>query len=462
MGSIEERKGKTGTSWRVSWDLPKALQELTQAKKGHITVATKKDAERINTYVKSIRHKITSEQAEAWFLGLEMPPAVAEKEEPEAAPGVTIREWIPRYLRIKSGGKAQANTVDTYESQLSVFADAKYGDSDRKYGDLKLDEVTGEDIMSFFTAIKQRPGRAGREQVTNSTVDHYYAVLSNFWRVAVDNEIVARNPVTRSGWTKGVKDEDYEGADEKADEYFEPEQYAKLLSLIRPDFLLFVRFLGETGVRFSEATALRVGDLNFETNKAHIRRAWKKKYSGGRLSPGETKGRQRRWVEVTVEVMVLLAEHVKNKNPDEYIFTSPTGKVISHSNFRNRQWIPAMIKARQCSRHLPTRIDGRNGLEVFDPHSPSSCTCLGEQPWTNFTPHALRHTYATWCILDPQCSLTLLSIQLGHKDTRTTENIYMHVRTKVAGLGLAASIGRTLNHHLNEYEGPKTRHLVAV
>lgn len=382
--------------------------------------------------------------------------STADVPEIMAATWEPVSSWVRRFLEYKEEG-VQTDTNDGYEALLEVFSATALVDGQAPFGDRDWRTVTSDEVLAFLKKIKnERFGRDGKTLIMRATVDHYFSILRHFWVYGLKKEAVDKNVVIDCGWKVGRKDEDYEGEDEKSEHYFEPEQYKQLLTLIRPDFLLFVRFMGETGVRFSEATALRIEDLNFETNKAHVRRAWKNR--GSRL--GDTKGKRKRWVEVTPDLMNALRLHVKSRARTAWLFTAVEGGHIRHSNFRKRQWIPAMLKAQQCPDHLPMREFGRSRNLRIDPTKPSPCDCLGDLTWTTYTPHALRHTYATWCILDPDVSIKLLSEQLGHKDTHTTESIYIHVRTRVAELGTASAVARRLGHTI---EGRlNARHLAAV
>lgn len=62
-----------------------------------------------------------------------------------------------------------------------------------------------------------------------------------------------------------------------------------LVERIDPHYSLFIRFLGGTGLRYSEATAL--GDITIRNGRASLRvsRAWKSKGKGEEIGPPKTK-----------------------------------------------------------------------------------------------------------------------------------------------------------------------------
>jgi integrase len=86
-----------------------------------------------------------------------------------------------------------------------------------------------------------------------------------------------------------------------------------------------------------------------------------------------------------------LHDHIASEPLNEMVFTSPKGHVLRSSNFR-RPWTKAVVAA---------------GL-------------------TPLTFHDLRHTHAAWLIRDGIQALALQR-RLGHKDIRTTMNVYGHL-----------------------------------
>ena len=66
-----------------------------------------------------------------------------------------------------------------------------------------------------------------------------------------------------------------------------------------------------------------------------------------RTTFGPTKTYQSRQVGIPGFLVELLVEHLITvpDDPDALVFTSPDGKPLSNSNFRNRVWLPALDAA---------------------------------------------------------------------------------------------------------------------
>lgn len=77
-----------------------------------------------------------------------------------------------------------------------------------------------------------------------------------------------------------------------------------------------------------------------------------------------------------------------------------------------------------AQKHLP------NTMKFLRSHRGSStlyniCQRLGKRAGVKFTPHSLRHLYAT--LLSKSIPLCVLSKLLGHKNTLITEQVYVHL-----------------------------------
>ncbi len=401
MAFIEERLTRDGVTYRVTWDLPRALVPAGQRRaKGSVTVYEHAHALLVKRWAEEARHAVSGEQ---------LADRLAETLQPRPVEGLTVGEWAEQFLVFKEGD-IRGRTLATYRTQIGVFAQA--------FGHRPLAELSGLEVKKFLRDLKDGANPSERK-LSNASCDRYFAAVKHMLNVAKMHGKVSDNVALQAGWKVGRRDADRE-EDEEAEKFFEPEEYKLLIAQFRPDYRLFARFLGETGCRFSEATGLKVKNLDFKNDAASIKRSW-----SGKDFDLPKSGRART-IEVRPKLMRDLHTFLRDREPEDHVFRASRGGKIANTNFRRDHWNPAMTRIKQCPRHLPERIDGRSGLVVFDPKGVSHCDCLGSLPWTSYTPHALRHTYATWMIRSGR-SLTLVANQLGHTTTKTTEQIYTHL-----------------------------------
>ena len=154
---------------------------------------------------------------------------------------------------------------------------------------------------------------------------------------------------------------------------------------------LLILVLGYTGLRWGEATALRVCDIDFDRRRVDVRRAFSD--VGGRVVLGTPKSHLSRTVPVPRFVAAELAGAVDGKRPDDLVFTMPGGSVMRLSNWRQATFIPARSRAGLSDR---------------------------------FRIHDLRHTAASLMIQAGYPPKMLQEI-MGHASITTTLDLYGHL-----------------------------------
>lgn len=190
----------------------------------------------------------------------------------------------------------------------------------------------------------------------------------------------------------------------------EPGDLAVLLGLTPDRWQPFVTFLFATGLRFGEATALQVQDVDIRVRSIRIRRAWK--YDGGRSELGPPKSkRSRRTISYPAQIDGILRERAAGRARDAFVWTNTRGNPVRNGPFHEMVWQPLM------ERYTAT---GRPRMRVHD----------------------ARHTYASWAIR-AGVHLPVLQAHLGHESIVTTVDTYGHlVRADMDDL--AARIGGAL------------------
>lgn len=153
---------------------------------------------------------------------------------------------------------------------------------------------------------------------------------------------------------------------------------------------LFVRTLAYTGMRWGEATALQVRDLDVRRRRIEVQRAFVD--VNGTLVAGTPKSHQSRSVPMPRSIARDLESLVQGRELDSLIFIAPNGGPLRFGNFRHRVWYPAVHAA---------GLDG-------------------------FTPHGLRHTAASLYISAGTPPKVVQRI-LGHASISITMDLYGHL-----------------------------------
>lgn len=168
------------------------------------------------------------------------------------------------------------------------------------------------------------------------------------------------------------------------------EGFRLLASFRERRYHAFFALMFDTGLRISEATWLKVGDIDHGRGVIHVR---------------HSKGEKERQVKLGASLYQLLRSYwrdsrMKEPHPeplskDSLVFGSSTGGPISYGGAREALRLAA--------------------LEA------------GITKW--ITPHTLRHSYAT-SQLEAGTGLRIVQAQLGHADISSTQ-IYLHVSTRL-------------------------------
>jgi integrase len=167
-----------------------------------------------------------------------------------------------------------------------------------------------------------------------------------------------------------------------------------------------VQTMAYTGLRWSEATALRVRDVDILGHRIHVVQAWKRT-PDSYFEIGEPKSRRSRR---TITIPPDLAEQLIPLTPrpgDEYLFVSRQGRPVRHSNFRYRVWLPAVEKLKAAKVDKTPRI------------------------------HDLRHSHASWLIA-AGVPLPAIQRRLGHESITTTIDRYGHLAPEMDDTIVAA------------------------
>jgi integrase len=166
-------------------------------------------------------------------------------------------------------------------------------------------------------------------------------------------------------------------------------EVAKLAAETGP-YAVLIRTLAYTGLRWGEATALRVRDVDLDRRRLDVRRAFVD--ISGKLVEGTPKTHQSRSVPLPPSLCAELRDAIEGRDRDALVFVSPEGTPLRIANFRTRAWIRAV------------RAAGLDGLTI----------------------HGLRHTAASLYISACTPPKVVQRI-LGHGSVTITMDLYGHL-----------------------------------
>ena len=152
-----------------------------------------------------------------------------------------------------------------------------------------------------------------------------------------------------------------------------------------------VLLLGFTGLRFGEAAALTVGDIDLEHGRARVHRSVTA--VGGAMVYSAPKSHQARTVALPRFLVDVLRDHLRGRDPGALAFPDSRGGPMRLHNVRRRWWCQA----------------------VANSGAPAG-----------LSPHELRHTAASMAI-SAGASIKALQKMLGHKSATLTLDRYGHL-----------------------------------
>ena len=210
-----------------------------------------------------------------------------------------------------------------------------------------------------------------------ATVRYAYRVFSLTLDGAVRDNRIARNPAL------GVKLPRIA----PTDKVFLNHSQVDALAEACGNYGLFVRLLAYTGLRWGEATALRVRRVDLLRNRLEV--AESASEHAGRVEIGTPKSHHRRSVPLPGFLADQLAEHVNGKPMNQLVFTAPDRGPLRNSNFRRDVFDRAAVSV------------GLRGLKIHD----------------------LRHTAASLAI-GAGANVKAVQLMLGHASAAMTLDVY--------------------------------------
>ncbi|MFE9641850.1 tyrosine-type recombinase/integrase [Nocardiopsis alba] len=263
-----------------------------------------------------------------------------------------------------------------------------------RWGDLPLSAIHNEDVAVWVSEL-QRPREEGGSNLGASQTRHAHVVLSMVLGWCVPRRIPF-NPA------RGVPLPKPSEAEHVYLDHAQVEKLAIAAVSLRTKYnqelasarvsRALILLLAYTGMRWSEAAALRVGRIDLDKRRVRVVVTFAE--VDGRLVEQPPKNGKFRTVPVPKSLVPELRPFVDGRAPDDLLFTTRRGTPLRIRNWRNREFALAVEAA------------GLDGLGL--------------------TPHKLRHTAASLAIA-AGADVKVVQAMLGHKTATMTLDRYGHL-----------------------------------
>jgi integrase len=298
--------------------------------------------------------------AQRWLTSVEAAKARGEWIDPVRS-RMTVGEWSERWL---------AAQVHLKPSTYARYAGVVRRQILPSWETVSLAQVTHADVAAWIAQLMA--ARLGAR-----TVQKAHRVLSMILDLAVTDRRLLSNPAAGVRLPRG---------ESPAKRFLSADQVAALANAAGKDRVL-VLVLGYCGLRFGEAAALRVFDLDLPRRRLRIERSVTD--IDGQMVTTTPKTHIRREVPLPRFLAQELAVHVGGHSGNDLAFSSPRGAILRLNNFRRRSFDRAAAVV---------------GL-----------------PW--LTPHMLRHTAASLAV-SAGANVKAVQQMLGHASAAMTLDVY--------------------------------------
>jgi integrase len=281
---------------------------------------------------------------------------------------ITVSEWRPTWeaSRVHLRPSTRVGTESLLRNHVLPY-----------FGDRRLDSVVPTDIQGFVAHLEEKG-------LSPSTIRLAYLVVAGLFSSALDSDLIARTPC------RGIKLPQRSQAEMR---FLNAEQVAQVADAIDAPYRALVLTAAYTGCRFGELAGLRIHRLDLLRRSLTVAETLTDIRGHVALAPPKTAA-ARRQVALPRFLADQLSRHLAQWPPsaDGFVFTSSEGGPMRRTNFRTRNWLPAV----RSSVGEPLRF------------------------------HDLRHTHAAILIAQGEHP-KVIQLRLGHSSIQVTLDTYGHL-----------------------------------
>ncbi|KUI37600.1 integrase [Mycobacterium sp. IS-1496] len=307
----------------------------------------------------------TKRDAEQWLSENEVSKLRGEYVAP-ALGKISVGELGPLWLQ-RQQGHMKPSGFRSYESAWRIHVEPRWGR-------VRVADVTHTDVQAWVSEMASQRGAV--------IVQTAYSVLARIIDDAVRDRRLAANPA------RGVK---LPGRSRRKNIYLTAEQL-QALAVEAGRYQSLVLLLGTAGLRWGEAAALRVEDVDFLKRRVVLHR--NAVTVNNRVHVGTLKSGEHRTVALAGFVVDELAATCRGKAREDLIWSSRTGDYLGPPSSHDSWLSGAVDRCRRADKTFP-----------------------------RVTAHALRHTAASLAI-SSGANVKVVQRMLGHASAAMTLDVY--------------------------------------
>jgi integrase len=281
---------------------------------------------------------------------------------------ITVSEWRPTWeaSRVHLRPSTRVGTESVLRNHVLPY-----------FGDRRLDSVVPTDVQGFVAHLEENG-------LSPSTIRIAYLIVAGLFSSALDSDLIARTPC------RGIKLPPRRHTEMR---FLNAEQVAQVAEAIDAPYRALVLTAAYTGCRFGELAGLRIHRLDLLRRSLTVAETLSDVRGHVALAPPKTAA-ARRQVALPRFLADELSRHLAQWPPaaDGFVFTSSEGGPMRRTNFRTRNWLPAVRAS------------------------------VGEP----FRFHDLRHTHAAMLIAQGEHP-KVIQLRLGHSSIQVTLDTYGHL-----------------------------------
>ncbi|MDX9917064.1 MAG: tyrosine-type recombinase/integrase [Gudongella sp.] len=326
-----------------------------------------------------------------------------------------VTKWIEEYAEMN----LEATTLDLYRREL----DNKILP---RLGGVKLGELTPMHILTFLNTQLKDGCRVDGKPGTYSdrTIKNTYVIISSILQQAVYWQLITDNPCHKIKPPKNKKS--IKGYTEETIQFYDEEQTIRLLELMNQQPLKFqaaIYIALFCGLRNGEILGLTWDDIDFNNMTIRINKVRAYTEADGMITKAPKTKSSIRIISAPDTVLEILSAYKLEQEKEIQILGNLWDK-----NWFDTPWLFTQPEGKgmylqTISKWFKKTVDDYNNAILADPEIKPDDKIKNILPVLSI--HKLRHTSAT-LLISKNTDIRTVSARLGHSQTSTTMDIYVH------------------------------------